>query len=132
MPFPDGYVPLSRRHPQGQPWQSSNEKIATHWKEQSAEQSTRAKSSMEGKTITSLNAAYAPTRPTPQPTQPKRTYEESMALAMGLPKNDPLREEAKRAFFGKPTHEQEIERLQTERDAFQEGFDRLAKLIKGE
>jgi hypothetical protein len=60
---------------------------------------------------TSLSDAYAPSRPQPQP-QPKRTAEENMALSIGLPPGDRLREQVKREHFGIQTEEDTIAELQ--------------------
>jgi len=59
-----------------------------------------------------LQDAYKPSRPIPPASQPKRSAEESMALALGLPPGDRLREQAKREYFGIVDEQTQIEQLE--------------------
>lgn len=80
--------------------------IHDFWKQRNQEQTKKAveqgKASLhQNGPIPSLNDAYKPTRPV-QETKATFSAEEKYALALGLPPNDPLRQEAIRRHFNKP------------------------------
>ncbi|SRR6266849_2342500 len=139
--FPDGYAPLSRRLPQGQPWQSSNEKIAAHWSQRARDEAGRFKAMGDeaNGSIPSLNDVYAvSTAEAKQRTEQHLAEVEASPYSFVnrmpstmLPKSDPINVELKNRHFGLPTHEAEMARLQAERDALQQGLDRLANAIMG-